>query len=195
MQWADGHVGEAWKDWKGKRRREMKKGLPLAFLIDLLDPEDASVRFRIWFQDAVAKPPGGFPSEQAIERHAVDLAVLCMPSYWRVEGFPESILDRAMARHVLVSHYEDFFRSPEKPLRFVSLLTNSRANRFLERIGKAIDASGQRPRGPRPCTCGPCSERVTMPLPGEWLRFTAARGGDPALRDAPSARRAAGRER
>ena len=182
FHWAAGDVDERWKKWDGRNVRAMKEGLPLAFLIDLLADDGETVAFRIWLQDAVAQPPDGLPPDEIVAERPVDLAVLCTASYWRVKGFPEELLERTGARHAMATHYEDFFRSRDKPVRFVSFLTDKRANRFLERIAASMSRPGHRVQGPQPCGCGPCSPAFSMPLPGEWLRFDPLAGGDQAGR-------------
>jgi hypothetical protein len=98
-----------------------------------------------------------------------DLAVLCMASFRYVKNHPGGILGNLHPRHVLVTHYEDFFRDPQKPLRFVPLLTDRLANEFLGRVRTAL--AGTQTAGPVDSVCGPSSIAATMPLPGEWLRF------------------------
>jgi hypothetical protein len=96
-----------------------------------------------------------------------------MPSWFRVRDFPDALLERTRARHVLVIHHEDFLRPSSEPGRFVRTLTDARANGFMERLAEVMPPPDDPPAGPRPRTCGPCGERWTMPLPGEWMRFRA----------------------
>lgn len=173
--YAPGEVEAPWTTWQGKRHPDMREGLPFTFLIDLLD-DDGRSAFRIHYQDAASDAPLGFPPEEAIAERAVDLAVTCMPSSWRVRDYPRGILERTRARHVLVTHYEDFFRPLDRPLRFVALLTDRRAATFLETVRAEMALPRHAPAGPEPPSCGPGGPAWTMPLPGEWLRFhTAAR--------------------
>ncbi len=180
FHYGKGEVAERWseEDWTRRRFRAMKEGRTHAFLIDLLAEDLETVRFRIHLQDAVSEPPLGFPGEPVIaDGGPVDLAVLCMPSFWLVESYPEGILRRSRARHALVTHYEDFFRPTDRPLRFVPLLTDRRANEFLGRLDREMKRDYHRPAGPDPCCCGPCGESWTMPLPGEWIRFRSRAAG------------------
>jgi hypothetical protein len=171
---ADGEVTERWAYWQDKSLRAMKEGRNHTFLIDLLEEDSEAIAFRIFYQDAAGPAPLGFPPEEEIGRREVDLAILCMPSYWEVEGYPEGVLERTRARHTMITHYEDFLRPSDEPLRFVATLTDERVDGFIEAVVEGMSRSAAEPVGPVPCTCGPCGPAWSMPLPGEWLRFETA---------------------
>jgi hypothetical protein len=169
LPWSAGEVKQAWdKGWDGRRFRQLRMGRPYAFVIDLLSPQDpAQVRFRLYYQDAASPEDKGYPNLG--DDHEYDLAVLCMASFRYVKNHPGGLLGNLHPRHVLVTHYEDFFRDPQKPLRFVPLLTDRLANEFLGRVRTSL--AGIETVGPVDPVCGPSSPTATMPLPGEWLRF------------------------
>jgi hypothetical protein len=171
-RYAPGEVEAPWTSWDDKRHRDMREGLTFAFLVDLLDA-DGRPAFRVHYQDAASDAPLGFPSEDVIAERPVDLAVTCMPSSWRANDYPQGILERTRARHVLVAHYDDFFRPLDRPVRFVGLLTDRRAATFLEAVRTEMALPHHEPRGPDAPVCGPSGPAWTMPLPGEWLRFRA----------------------
>jgi L-ascorbate metabolism protein UlaG (beta-lactamase superfamily) len=178
--YARGEVRSPWTSWENKRLRHMKEGAIFAFLVDFLS-DDGRVEHRLFLHDAAGPALLGFPPSGLLAERPVDLAATCMPSFWRAQDYPADLLRRTNARHVLVTHYEDFFRSREKPLRFVARLTDRRADRFMERVRSEMSHPRHETAGPQPCTCGPCGEAWSVPLPGEWLRFRAAdgdRGGD-----------------
>ncbi len=168
--YAPGEVQEDWATWDDKRHADMKEGLPLAFLVDFLDVLGTPA-FRLYYQDAASAAPLGFPPSDVIAERPVDLAVTCMPSSWRARDYPRGILERTRAAHVLVTHYEDFFRPLDRPLRFVGALTDSRAATFLEDVRVEMALASHASAGPEPTICGPASSAWSMPLPGEWLRF------------------------
>jgi hypothetical protein len=170
--YADHEVTERWESWEGRGLAEMREGAPLSWLIDLTNESGATV-FRIFYQDAVSPEGAGLPPAEWIDAREVDLAVLCMPSYWLVEDYPEGVLEATRAGHALATHYEDFLQPPGSRLRFVSMLTNARAARFLDRVDAA--AAAHATEGPDPVPCGPTGRAWTMPLPGEWLRFPIRR--------------------
>ncbi|HEX5717033.1 MAG TPA: MBL fold metallo-hydrolase [Thermoanaerobaculia bacterium] len=177
IHWARGEVGDPWKkDWTRRRFRQLKGGTTFAFVIDLLDDLGA-VRYRIYYQDSASPEGEGVPAFEDAFEPGYDLAVLCMASFKYVKNHPGGILDKLRPRHVLVTHYENFSRDsldPDKPLQFVTLLTNRGANKFLGTVRASLSAEPS--TGPVDAVCGPSSPVSTMPLPGEWLRFRAARG-------------------
>jgi hypothetical protein len=169
IHFADGEIEEGWDDWSGRKLRKMKEGATFAFVIDLLSPE-GEVLYRIHYQDAAGLPP------RLLEDRPAELAVLPMASHRRVEGYPETVIRKTRARHVMAMHYEDFLRDPEKPMRMVPTLTDKKARQFLEVIEAETATWGGSHLGPDPCGCGPCGDAWSMPLPGEWLRFHVGAG-------------------
>jgi hypothetical protein len=175
--WAGGEVAEEWRgsSWEERRLAEMKSGRVYALVLDLLEPGSGRVAFRIYYQDAatgrgVGEPPAARPDEPPY-----DLAVLCMASYMFAPGAPGALLDGLRPRHVVVTHYEDFFRPRERPLRFVVPLSDSRVDRYFRAVRDALERGGQERRGPQPPpACGPSTDGWTLPLPGEWLTFSPA---------------------
>ncbi len=161
-------------DWQGclegKRLAQLKEGRPHAYLIDLLDANGQAV-FRIHHQGAAARRPMGIPPADVLDDRPIDLAVVCLPGAWQVEGYPEGLLEEAPVRHVLVSHYEDFMRDPDKPIRFVVMLTDDRAQAFVTEVAAAMDDPALPPIGPTGAFCGPGTPKWSMALPGEWLVF------------------------
>lgn len=109
------------------------EGTPLAFLIDFLSP-DGEVLYRIHYQDAASTPPEGFPPPLA-DGIPVDLAILCAPGYDQLHDFPEGILRHLEPRHVLVGHWESFFRSRDEELRGVPATD---LEEFLRRMEGAL---------------------------------------------------------
>jgi hypothetical protein len=88
-----------------------------------------------------------------------------------VKPYPADLLAAVKPRHVLVTHYEDFFRPRSAPCRFVPLLTEGRANRFLESTDRALSQGGRELARPIHPVCGATGEGWTMPLVSEWMVF------------------------
>lgn len=165
-------VGEPWTaEWTTKRMKSLCGGAAFAFVIDLLGEKDA-VRFRIYYNDTAASPPFGIPPHSLGDEHPYDLAVLCMASFHFVVEYPEMILDMLQPRHVLVSHYDDFFRKQKGAWTFPPLLTNGRANAFMKRMSKAVHHSTTRAVPPVTEVCGPGTDRWSMPVP-QWPLYFA----------------------
>lgn len=177
--WAAGGLPRPWHEpWTEHRFRELKAGQTFALVVDLLSSDLQTVRYRLYYQDAAASEGVGVPPVLAgADAHPYDLAVLCIASYDKVARGkqPEAILQALHPRHVLVAHYDDFFRPQDRPVRFVSLLTDGKVDRYLRAVNQTLadDDPGARPRNP---VCGASGPRWTMPLPGAWLLFSPTAG-------------------
>jgi hypothetical protein len=95
-----------------------------------------------------------------------------MASYHFVVEYPEMILDMLQPRHVLVSHYDDFFRKQSGAWSFPPLLTNAKANEFMKRMSDAVHHSTTQPVPPVTAVCGPATHRWSMPVP-QWPLYFA----------------------
>lgn len=171
LRWAPGSVRKDWREpWSGRYFHDLREGQTFALVIDLMAADLATVRYRIYYQDAanrqgIGEPPS-FP-----DGHPYDLAVLCIASYDKAPGQPAALLRVLRPRHVLVAHYDDFFRKQTRPVRFVNLLTDAKVERYLETICRELGCAGPSGAGPVNRVCGPSAPRWTLPLPGEWMRF------------------------
>lgn len=172
--WRGGEVEEEWtRPWNPPIRR-LRCGMPLAFVLDLLDPENGETRFRIYLQDSASGIDQGLPPASVVaDGHPFDLAVFCLPSYTLVRDAPGWLLGKLQPRHVLVVHYEDFFQSRDR--RFVALMTRRKADRYLKQVEDGLRRWHVEPRGPLGEVCGASAPEWTMPIPGEALTFEAAR--------------------
>jgi len=175
--WQGGELkDEDWKDpWTAHRFHDLKAGQPFALVIDLM--EGTTVRYRIYYQDSANSWGTGEPP--LFDGRFYDLAVLCIASYDKAPGQPGSILTRLRPHHVLVTHYDDFFRPQDRPVRFAGLLTEGKVDRYLRKICEVLGCDGPSGAGPVTPVCGPSGPRWTMPLPGEWMRFPAGAGAVP----------------
>ncbi len=169
--WAKGEVKQDWQQpWTGRRFHELKAGQTFALVIDLMSSDLKEVRYRLYYQDAANRQGVGEPPPFA-DGHPYDLAVLCIASYDKAPGQPRAILRRLHPRHVLVTHYDDFFRPQDRPVRFVGLLTDAKVDRYLRTIQEELGGDAPAATGPTGPVCGPSAPRWTMPLPGEWMGF------------------------
>lgn len=117
---------------------EWKLGEPYAYLIDVLAAGTVEPVFRIYFQDAPSEPPLGFPPGDLLAERAVDVAVLCAATSSNVSNTPDSLLAVLKPRQVIVTHWEDFFRSQTLPSQ-LSPATDLDA--FRESLGKSLSRS------------------------------------------------------
>ncbi len=174
FHWAPGSVNTANPDGLSQvPLRNFKQGQPLAFVVDFLNPKRGDVAVRVYLQDAATERSGLSPTQAhpALTERPFDLAVLCIASFHLTDGFPEGLLSDLEPRHVMVTHYRDFFRPPHKPVRFVPMLTNRRANRFLERVAASLKAQERPALQWSAPSCGPSGPGWTMPVPGELLQL------------------------
>ncbi|HUP42841.1 MAG TPA: hypothetical protein VM599_06485 [Thermoanaerobaculia bacterium] len=177
------HTTEARSEpWGERRYCDLGAGQPYALVIDLLDPDsegaedEAAVRYRIHYQDSASAAPDGIPPRELLDR-PYDLAVVCMASAHLVRPYPAGLVEAIRPRHVLVTHYDDFFRPWEQRRGFVSLLSRRRAEAFLRRVEGALPALGTAPPATAAATCGPSAPGWTMPLVGEWIAFRPSPAG------------------
>ena len=198
FRWATGSLETpATRELRDLPLRSFKGGKPLAFVVDFLPVQDTALVpgdesgldgetdldaekglnlepvVRVYLQDAATEGVGLAPTMHypQLADHPIDLAVLCIASHNLAEGFPEELLSDLEPRHVLVSHYRDFFRSPHKPIRFTPMLTNRSANGFLNRIAAHVEGLDREPLDWAEPSCGPSASSWTMPVPGELLRL------------------------
>lgn len=159
--------------YHGHRTRDLEELPPTAdgwldgdtysYLVDFLD-ESGAVVFRVHYADAVSEAPAGFlPPLAEEDRHPVDVIILAAAGFERVHRYPEDILANTSPRHVLLGHWEDFFRSPAEPPQ--PLVT--------------LDFDELRPRLEAAL---PPGAGWTLPAPGAVVRF----GPDRERADRPS---------
>jgi L-ascorbate metabolism protein UlaG (beta-lactamase superfamily) len=148
-----------------------KEGLPLAYLVDFLDPETDAPIFRVYYQDSPTNAPIGHAPAPLLADKRVDLALLCVGTYDSVDDAPTKTLGALRPRYALGGHWEDFFRStdaPPQPIPFLDVAT------WGTRARMALPASGE----PRILVQNgkPETERAVLPQPGDTFEISR---GDP----------------
>jgi L-ascorbate metabolism protein UlaG (beta-lactamase superfamily) len=94
-----------------------KEGVTITYMIDFLGPE-GQVDFRIHYQDATSHYPLGAPPSLAPpDTHRLDIAIVAVGSWFQVPDYPGKLLRYHQPRHVILGHWEGFFRSPLKAPR------------------------------------------------------------------------------
>lgn len=154
-------VAEAWEadTWTKHKLRTFGGGDTFAFVIELWDEQ--RVRYRIYYNEAAADSPAG-----QIEGD-FDLAILCIAQWNWVRDYPRDLLAVVRPRHVMVSHWDDFFRKDTKTARFVPNLSNGSAANFV----RAVSAGVTENAGPVNDVCGAHNRAWTMPVIGSTLIF------------------------
>ncbi len=137
---------------------DWKLGEPYAFLIDVLARGDSTPRFRIYYQDAPSSPPWGFPPRAVLDERGVDLAIICAATTTYVGGAPDQLIRHIAPRHVMVTHWESFFRRGT-----LGVHSGQAAN--LDKFTKLLERSL------------PANASWAMPAPQTAYRFRAAFSG------------------
>jgi ribonuclease BN (tRNA processing enzyme) len=134
------------RDTLPKRASHWVPGQTFTFIIDFLAADGETVDFRIHYQDAASSPLKGFPPEGICN---IDLAILCAASYHEVTDYPGRFLEKVKLDHIIIGHWENFFRSYSKPPRSVPF-TN------VKKFIKIVNANKQAHTTchlPKPGTC------------------------------------------
>ena len=125
------------------------QGQPYAFVIEFGEQKNGAWTpgFRVYYQDSASSDPAEvLNAEPSGSRAPFDVTVICAASFTNVENYPQTVLDATNPRHVVISHWEDFFTRYSPP-PLVPLL----------KTGKLKKALGTRPH--------------TTPHPGATLRY------------------------
>jgi hypothetical protein len=75
----------------------------------------------------------------------VDAAVLCVPGWNQVDGYPESVLDVLRPTTVVTSHFDNFFRryrAGEDPRAGMDFVALARYTDFVRRLRRLKDERG-----------------------------------------------------
>jgi len=120
---------------------DWKEGQTLAYVMDFLGP-DGTIDMRIHFQDATSNPPAGFLPELEEEDRTerVDIAILCVAGFGEVENYPEGIVKNLNPRHVILSHWENFFNPLPLAWSDLEVIRGTDADAFIRRLKSALPA-------------------------------------------------------
>jgi L-ascorbate metabolism protein UlaG (beta-lactamase superfamily) len=130
------------------RASEFKVGESYAFVFELSNEQ---VTYRIYFIGSAHRDCEGFP-DASIE--SVDTAILCVPTWKLSKGYPDNLIRRLKAQHIVASHYDNFFQVNHRPTEVVALAD---MEGFLIRAQKSANYAG--------------FEDMVVPSVGSVLRF------------------------
>lgn len=84
------------------------EGRSHSYVVEFRDAATLRLRFRLHYEDAIARPPRGFPPRL---EGRYDLALVCGGNYEQVPGgqVPSRLLEWLRPRNAVVGHWEDFF--------------------------------------------------------------------------------------
>jgi L-ascorbate metabolism protein UlaG (beta-lactamase superfamily) len=115
---------------RSPRASDFKVGEDYALLFEL---SNAEVAYTIYFVGAAHHDQEGLPDESV---KSVDVAVICVPTWKLSTGYPSNIIYRLQPRHIIASHYDNFFQVNNKPTEVVALAD---LNGFLFRSQQSSD--------------------------------------------------------
>jgi hypothetical protein len=143
------------------RAGDWLEGATLSYLVDFLDPATGAPVYRVYYQDAPTTPPTGIAPPEVLAEKRVDLALLCVGNYDRVDNAPTSALAALRPRYALGGHWEDFFRpasDPVQPLAFTDLGV------WTSRATAALPSAAERPLLQNGASL---PQRAVLPGPGD----------------------------
>ena len=113
-----------------------KKGRVLAYAIDMGMRTD-SVDVRLFMHDAAASPDVVRRAAAVLEtmpraRHTI--AIIAAANFDQAHAYPDILLAHLAPEHVILGHWEDFFRSPEQSPRIVRGIKGRDLVRIVERF-------------------------------------------------------------
>ena len=136
------------------RAGHFKVGDTYAFVFELSNDRAG---YTIYFVGATHRNQEGFPQESV---KSVDVAILCSPTWRLAKGYPDNIIQRLKARHVIASHYDNFFQVNQKE---TEVTPRADLPGFLLRAQKSANY--------------PEFESILVPAVGSVLRFEGKTGG------------------
>lgn len=142
----------------GHYRMSMRGGETLALVIDI---HDEHCHFLIYYNDASPDAPLGQTTGD------FDLAILTIAQWQWARDYPRDLLSVLRPRHVLISHWDNFFREATQQSHAVPLLTTTRVQRFKDIVTKYTTADG----APLLPVCGETDPHWTMPAAASTMFF------------------------
>jgi len=117
--------------------RGWRMGQVLAWSVDVHDAHGA-VALRVFLHDAAATGEVVREAARVLERLPTarrTLSLVVPANYDNAAGYPDVLLATLQPDHVLLAHWEDFFRRPTQPLRIVRAI---RGPQFLEHLAPYV---------------------------------------------------------
>ena len=100
--------------------------------------------FRIHYHGSASRYPLGLPNfKPPVPKKRVDVAITCVALFGNVneddtlpdERYPEYVIHNLNPRHVIMSHWENFFRLQEEKLRTVSITD---VQKFVDNVDSLV---------------------------------------------------------
>lgn len=136
------------------RACDFKVGDTYALLFELSNDRATNT---VYFVGAAHHGDEGFSDRPGLP---VDVAILCVASWKNVQGYPSQTIRRLRPRHIVASHYDDFFQVNDKPPAVVPLAD---LEGFLTHVQKTASYSE--------------FESIVLPAVGTVTRFEPKQAG------------------
>lgn len=135
--------------------RKLPEGENYNFLIDFLD-DNGNVTFRI-FSNAGAGCDAniGYPPRELLNKKAVDVLLICAANYNQVDGYPNGIIEFVKPRHIILNHWENFFKPIKKIRKKPATVPGTNVKKFISILENDLSFS----------------PKFTMPLPLSEMVF------------------------
>ena len=109
--------------WKG--------GESMAYLIDFMEQD--SIALRIYLTGSANQYPLGVPPRDIIDDgKPVDIMFLCVASYQNVKNYPEKLMKHLQPKHVVFTHWENFFAPMHKLLEEDRVVPFTNVKKFIK---------------------------------------------------------------
>lgn len=120
------------RDSPPTRAHHFHEGETFAYLVDLLEDDGRTVAHRIYVQTSSRGYPDGFFPTEVLDGRQVDIALLAMDCA-NIEARNErSIIDELNPSTVLFCHWENFFRSKDRPPREIVKVNLPKLHEWFE---------------------------------------------------------------
>lgn len=116
-----------------------KLGESYAYVIELRHP-DGSTAFRVYYMDAVSRPPLGLPPRTMTDSAAFDAIIVAAGNYEKVKDYPTALIRAMCPRLTILAHWEDFFRSQTREPKLIPLLE---PRELVRRVESMMPRNGQ----------------------------------------------------
>lgn len=112
---------------------QFKTGTTYAYLFELTSNDK---KVTIYITSAASNAPLGFPNDDVDN---VDVAILCVPNWDEVKGYPEQFIERLQPKYIIPAHFNDFFQALKSFDDSRYQLPIARLDTFLKKINQVAD--------------------------------------------------------
>lgn len=147
-------AGEVPAPRRPARPWDFRQGRSVVYFVDFLDAGGA-IRARVFVNGAASRPwvMQEIATQHAfLAEHPTDVAILCVPGWNKVHHYPLSVIEALHPRHLVFSHYDDFFapyRAGEDPAAGMRFLPLADYRGFAERVRRLRSTYGFEIHEPR----------------------------------------------